>query len=66
MGDKKSEDVGKVWWSWFDANAFAVDKLCARSFGFCHTTLVVNFVTPLFGDRGFDRTFLVWQTTFSF
>jgi adenylate cyclase len=26
MLDKKSEDVGKVWWFWFTTNAFAVDK----------------------------------------
>jgi len=26
MGDKKSVDVGSVWWFWFTTNAFAVDK----------------------------------------
>lgn len=26
MGDKKSIDVGNVWWFWFSTNAFAVDK----------------------------------------
>jgi len=26
LGDKKSVDVGSVWWFWFSTNAFAVDK----------------------------------------
>lgn len=26
MNDKKSVDVGNVWWFWFSTNAFAVDK----------------------------------------
>lgn len=26
MNDKKSVDVGNVWWFWFNTNAFAVDK----------------------------------------
>jgi adenylate cyclase len=26
MSDKKSVDVGSVWWFWFSTNAFAVDK----------------------------------------
>jgi adenylate cyclase len=26
MGDKKSVDVGSVWWFWFSTNAFYVDK----------------------------------------
>src|SRR5215213_8170524 len=26
MNDKKSVDVGNVWWFWFTTNAFAVDK----------------------------------------
>ena len=26
MGDKKSVEVGNVWWFWFTTNAFAVDK----------------------------------------
>jgi len=26
MSDKKSVDVGNVWWFWFSTNAFAVDK----------------------------------------
>ena len=28
MNDKKSVDVGSVWWFWFSTNAFAVDNLC--------------------------------------
>ena len=30
MSDKKSVDVGKVWWFWFTTNAFAVDKRLRR------------------------------------
>src|ERR1041385_8884635 len=26
ISDKKSVDVGSVWWFWFSTNAFAVDK----------------------------------------
>jgi adenylate cyclase len=26
MGDKKTVDIGNVWWFWFTTNAFAVDK----------------------------------------
>jgi len=30
MNDKKSVDVGNVWWFWFSTNAFAVDKRLRR------------------------------------
>lgn len=30
MNDKKSVDVGNVWWFWFTTNAFAVDKRLRR------------------------------------
>jgi len=30
MSDKKSVDVGNVWWFWFSTNAFAVDKRLRR------------------------------------
>ena len=30
MSDKKSIDVGNVWWFWFSTNAFAVDKRLRR------------------------------------
>lgn len=30
MNDKKSVDVGNVWWFWFTTNAFAVDKSLRR------------------------------------
>jgi len=30
MNDKKSVDVGNVWWFWFSTNAFAVDKSLRR------------------------------------
>ena len=30
MSDKKSIDVGSVWWFWFSTNAFAVDKRLRR------------------------------------
>jgi adenylate cyclase len=30
MNDKKSIDVGNVWWFWFSTNAFAVDKRLRR------------------------------------
>ena len=30
MNDKKSIDVGNVWWFWFSTNAFAVDKSLRR------------------------------------
>jgi adenylate cyclase len=30
MDDKKSVDVGNVWWFWFSTNAFAVDKRLRR------------------------------------
>jgi adenylate cyclase len=30
MNDKKSVDVGSVWWFWFSTNAFAVDKRLRR------------------------------------
>ena len=30
MDDKKSVDVGNVWWFWFTTNAFAVDKRLRR------------------------------------
>jgi len=30
MSDKKSVDVGSVWWFWFTTNAFAVDKNLRR------------------------------------
>jgi adenylate cyclase len=30
MKDKKSVDVGSVWWFWFSTNAFAVDKRLRR------------------------------------
>jgi adenylate cyclase len=30
MSDKKSVDVGNVWWFWFTTNAFAVDKRLRR------------------------------------
>jgi len=30
MSDKKSVDVGSVWWFWFSTNAFAVDKRLRR------------------------------------
>ncbi|HLO31025.1 MAG TPA: adenylate/guanylate cyclase domain-containing protein [Anaerolineales bacterium] len=32
MSDKKSVDVGNVWWFWFSTNAFAVDKSLRRIF----------------------------------
>lgn len=32
MRDKKSVDVGSVWWFWFSTNAFAVDKSLRRIF----------------------------------
>ena len=32
MNDKKSEDVGKVWWFWFTTSAFDVDKRLRRIF----------------------------------
>lgn len=32
MRDKKSIDVGSVWWFWFSTNAFAVDKSLRRIF----------------------------------
>jgi adenylate cyclase len=32
MSDKKSVDVGNVWWFWFSTNAFAVDKRLRRIF----------------------------------
>ena len=32
MNDKKSVDVGNVWWFWFSTNAFAVDKSLRRIF----------------------------------
>lgn len=32
MNDKKSVDVGSVWWFWFSTNAFAVDKSLRRFF----------------------------------
>lgn len=30
IGEKKSVDVGNVWWFWFSTNAFAVDKRLRR------------------------------------
>jgi adenylate cyclase len=30
MSDKKSVDIGNVWWFWFSTNAFAVDKRLRR------------------------------------
>jgi adenylate cyclase len=32
MNDKKSDDVGKVWWFWFTTSAFDVDKRLRRIF----------------------------------
>jgi hypothetical protein len=32
MGDKKSVDVGNIWWFWFSSNAFLVDKRLRRIF----------------------------------
>ncbi len=32
MSDKRSVDVGSVWWFWFTTNAFAVDKRLRRIF----------------------------------
>src|SRR5512138_2941041 len=32
MSDKKTVDVGSVWWFWFSTNAFAVDKSLRRIF----------------------------------
>ncbi|HET9589074.1 MAG TPA: adenylate/guanylate cyclase domain-containing protein [Anaerolineales bacterium] len=32
MSNKKSMDVGNVWWFWFSTNAFAVDKSLRRIF----------------------------------
>jgi len=32
MSDKKSIDIGNVWWFWFTTNAFAVDKSLRRIF----------------------------------
>ena len=32
MNEKKSDDVGKVWWFWFTTNAFDVDKRLRRIF----------------------------------
>lgn len=32
MSDDKFSDIGKVWWFWFNTNAFAVDKSLRRIF----------------------------------
>jgi adenylate cyclase len=52
MSDKKSVDIGSVWWFWFTTNAFAVDKSLRRIFRLLPHDPRCRFCNAPFGGIG--------------
>ena len=52
MNDKRSVDVGNVWWFWFTTNAFAVDKRLRHILRVLPRIRAANFVMRPFRALG--------------